>query len=272
MNRAVVSRPVVTLGVSLKMYFGYRRTLDWCQAIAAQLAANADVRSGAIEVFIIPSYPTLAPVLEIFDGLAQVGAQNLFWEDEGAYTGEVSPRMLREMGCGVVEIGHAERRRHFAETDRQIADKTAAAWRNGLTPVLCLSEERPMGVSEAVQVCRQQLDCSLAAARRSGLSGELILAYEPQWAIGAAQPASAHFIGEVCQGLRDALDDARIRVIYGGSAGPGLLSQLDGQVDGLFLGRFAHDPLAFQSILKEAGSLCAAAPIRSEEGVQWQSA
>jgi triosephosphate isomerase len=129
-----------------------------------------------------------------------------------------------------------------------------------------------MGVSEAVQVCRQQLDSSLAVARRSGLSGELILAYEPQWAIGAAQPASAHFIGEVCQGLRDALDDSRIRVIYGGSAGPGLLSQLDGQVDGLFLGRFAHDPLAFQSIIEEAGSQCAAAPVRSEEGVQWQSA
>ncbi|MFS2156045.1 triose-phosphate isomerase [Pseudomonas sp. Pseusp122] len=267
-----MSRPLVTLGVSLKMYFGYRRTLDWCRAIAAQLAANADVRSGAIEVFIIPSYPTLAPVLDIFGGLARVGAQNLFWEDEGAYTGEVSPRMLREMGCGVVEIGHAERRRHFAETDQQIADKTAAAWRNGLTPVLCLGEEHSLGVSEAVQVCRQQLDSSLATARRSGLSGELILAYEPQWAIGAAQPADAQFIGQVCQGLRDALDDPGIRVIYGGSAGPGLLSQLRGQVDGLFLGRFAHDPAAFQSILEETGRLCAVSSDRYEESAQWQSA
>jgi triosephosphate isomerase len=267
-----MSRPLVTLGVSLKMYFGYRRTLDWCRAIAAQLAANTDVRSGAIEVFIIPSYPTLAPVLEIFGGLARVGAQNLFWEDEGAYTGEVSPRMLREMGCGVVEIGHAERRRHFAETDQQIADKTAAAWRNGLTPVLCLGEEHSLGVSEAVQVCRRQLDSSLATARRSGLSGELILAYEPQWAIGAAQPAGAQFIGQVCQGLRDALDDPGIRVIYGGSAGPGLLSQLGGQVDGLFLGRFAHDPAAFQSIIEEAGRLCAASSDRYEESAQWQSA
>lgn len=267
-----MSAPILTLGVSLKMYFGYRQTLDWCQAIAGQLRAHADVRSGAIAVFIIPGCPTLAPVLEIFDGLAQVGAQNLFWEDRGAYTGEVSPLMLREMGCRVVEIGHAERRRYFAETDRQIADKTAAAWRNGLTPVLCLGEEHQGSVEAAVQLCVQQLDTSLAPALRAGLSGELILAYEPQWAIGAAQPASARYIGAVCQALRARLSDDSIRVIYGGSAGPGLLSQLDAQVDGLFLGRFAHDPTAFQSILDEAAAICAAFHAPAKGGAQWQSA
>lgn len=267
-----MSAPVVTLGVSLKMYFGYRQTLDWCQAIAGQLRAHGDVRSGAIEVFIIPSYPVLTPVLEIFDGLAQVGAQNLFWEDRGAYTGEVSPLMLHEMGCRVAEIGHAERRRYFAESDRQIADKTAAAWRNGLTPVLCLGEARQDEVDAAVQVCLQQLDASLTTARMAGLHGELILAYEPQWAIGAAQPACARHIGGVCQALRAALCDDSIRVIYGGSAGPGLLSQLGSQVDGLFLGRFAHDPEAFHSILDEAAGICAASAASVKEDIQWQSA
>jgi triosephosphate isomerase len=267
-----MSAPVITLGVSLKMYFGYRQTLDWCQVIAGQLRANGDVRSGAIEVFIVPSYPALTPVLEIFSGLAKVGAQNLFWEDRGAYTGEVSPLMLHEMGCRVVEIGHAERRRYFAESDRQIADKTAAAWRNGLTPVLCLGEEHQGDVDAAVQVCLQQLDASLATARMAGLRGELILAYEPQWAIGAAQPACALYIGAVCEALRATLRDDSIRVIYGGSAGPGLLSQLDGQVDGLFLGRFTHDPAAFQSILDEAAGICAASATSMKEGAQWQSA
>lgn len=264
-----MSTPVITLGVSLKMYFGYRRTLDWCQAIAGHLRANAEVRSGAIDVFIIPSHPTLVPVLEIFDGLAQVGAQNLFWEDQGAYTGEVSAMMLREMGCSVAEIGHAERRRYFAETDQQIADKTAAALRNELTPVLCLGEELHGGVQDAVQVCLQQLHAYQTSARSAGLSGKLILAYEPQWAIGAAEPASAEYIGQVCQALRAAVGDSGIRVIYGGSAGPGLLSQLGSQVDGLFLGRFAHDPAAFNSILSEATRLCQS-PVLAEEGVTWQ--
>jgi triosephosphate isomerase len=270
-----MNRPVVTLGVSLKMYFGYQHTLDWSAAIAAQIKQHADVRSGAIEVFIIPSFPMLAPVLEIFEGIARVGAQNLFWEDEGAYTGEVSPAVLKEMGCSVAEIGHAERQRYFGETEHNIADKTAAAWRNGLTPVLCLGETHKGTVEQAVEVCVQQLQASLASAKRAGLQGDLIVAYEPQWAIGASKPASAAYIGKVCAALKarvvaDGLSCAR--VIYGGSAGPGLLTELDGQVDGLFLGRFAHDPLAFGSILDEAAQLCAASLGTTKEGRQWLSA
>lgn len=259
-----MSRPAVTLGVSLKMYFGYQQTLDWSRAIAALLREHPQVRSGAIEVFVIPSFPMLAATLEIFDGLAVVGAQNLAWEDQGAWTGEVSPHVLAEMGCQVAEIGHAERRRHFAETDRQIADKTAAAWRNGLTPVLCLGETQQGSITEAVAVCKGQLDAALAPALAAGLSGELILAYEPQWAIGAAEPASPDYIAGVCQQLRR----EGARVIYGGSAKLGLLSQLGGQVDGLFLGRFAHDPHAFAAILREAAQ-CAAHP---REMQTWQSA
>lgn len=256
-----MNRPIVTLGVSLKMYFGYQRTLQWCAAIAAQIREHPDMQQGTIDVFIIPSFPMLAPALEIFDGIAKVGAQNLFWEDEGAYTGEVSPAVLKEMGCRVAEIGHAERRRYFSETECNIADKTAAAWRNGLTPVLCVGEVHEVSIEQAVEVCVQQLHASLATARRVGLQGDLIVAYEPQWAIGANQPASATYIGEVCAALRarvtaQGLDS--VRVIYGGSAGPGLLTELGGKVDGLFLGRFAHDPVAFQSILDEAAQLCVA--------------
>lgn len=262
----------LTLGVSLKMYFGYRQTLDWCQAIAAHLERHPAVRDGRVRVFIVPSFPMLAPVLEIFAGRAQVGGQNLCWEDHGAFTGEVSPAVLREMGCAVVEIGHAERIRHFAETPAQIAAKTAAAWRNGLTPVLCVGEPAQGSVEQAIDVCAEQLRAALAVARAAGLSGELILAYEPQWAIGAARPAEADFIGAVCAGLRAQVRGSGVtqaQVIYGGSAGPGLLEQLGARVDGLFLGRFAHDPAAFARILDEAAAVVAQAP---EEHRQWQSA
>lgn len=258
-------KPVVTLGVSLKMYFGYQQTLAWSRAVAQQLREHPHVRSGAIDVFVIPSFPMLGAVVEIFDGLAQVGAQDLFWEDSGAWTGEVSPAVLAEMGCRVAEIGHAERRRHFGETDRQIADKTAAAWRNGLTPVLCLGEAEEGTVAAAVKVCTEQLQASLATAKAAGLEGDLILAYEPQWAIGAAEPASPAYIGEVCRQLRG----QGMRVIYGGSAKPGLLSKLGPQVDGLFLGRFAHDPHAFATILDEASLHVIA---QQRETQTWQSA
>lgn len=267
--------PVVTLGVSLKMYFSYQRTLEWCRAIAAQLDAEAWVRSGHIDVFVIPSFPMLAAARDILGSRARVGAQDVFWEDQGAYTGEVSPAVLRELGCDIAEIGHAERRRYFAENDQQIAAKTAAAWRNGLTPVLCVGEAQHGPVPQAVTGCLAQLDSALAHARSAQLTGELIVAYEPQWAIGATQPASPQRIGEVCQALRQGVAERcgnAGRVIYGGSAGPGLLSQLGGQVDGLFLGRFAHDPAAFARILDEAAHLCVSTRQPVEEGSQWQSA
>jgi len=271
MNR----QPVVTLGVSLKMYFSYQRTLDWCRAIAAQLDAEPWVRSGHIQVFVIPSFPMLAAAREILGSRARVGAQDVFWEDHGAYTGEVSPAVLRELGCDIAEIGHAERRRLFAESEQQIAAKTHAAWRNGLTPVLCVGEAQHGLVPDTVALCLAQLDSALAQARSAQLEGELILAYEPQWAIGAAEPATPQYIGDVCQALREGVAERcgdSARVIYGGSAGPGLLKRLGRRVDGLFLGRFAHEPAAFATILKEAAQLCASVQTPIEEGSQWQSA
>lgn len=271
MNR----QPVVTLGVSLKMYFGYQRTLGWCRAIAAHLDAEPWVRSGHIQVFVIPSFPMLAAAKEILGSRARVGAQDVFWEDQGAYTGEVSPAVLRELGCDIAEIGHAERRRLFAEDGQQIAAKTQAAWRNGLTPVLCVGEAQFGAVQDTVALCLGELDSALVQVRSAQLAGELILAYEPQWAIGAAEPATPQYIGDVCQALRAGVVErcgASARVIYGGSAGPGLLNRLGNQVDGLFLGRFAHEPAAFASILQEAAQLCASVQTPTEEGRQWQSA
>lgn len=252
-------KPQLTLGVSLKMYFGYQQTLEWSRQIADIIRQHPAIRDGQVELFVFPSLPAIAGTLAAFQGTSmKVGAQNMFWEDNGAYTGEVSGVMLREMGCGYVEIGHAERRRYFSETDKQIADKTTAALRNSLIPVICIGEAERCSAEQAIAQAVQQAHQALAPAEKLSLTGDAILAYEPQWAIGAKEPASADFIGEVCQGLAARLAEnagGERRVIYGGSAGPGLLTQLGSRTGGLFLGRFSHQPAAYKAILDEASTL-----------------
>lgn len=248
----------ITLGVSLKMYFGYQQTLAWSQQVADIARQHPAIVSGEVELFILPAFPAIPAVAAIFvDTVVKVGAQDLSWEDNGAWTGEVSGSMLAEVGCRFVEVGHAERRRHFAEDEEQVAGKLAAALRNGLTPVLCLGEAQHVTGEQAIVFCRQQLNSALSQARQQRLGGDIIVAWEPQWAIGAPAPAPDDFIREVCQGLRECgeFTGFTLRVIYGGSAGPGLLNRLGHSVSGLFLGRFAHQPAALAQIIDEAAAL-----------------
>lgn len=252
---------LITLGVSLKMYFGYQQTLDWCQRIHAIVQRHPLASVAQVRLFVLPTFPALAPAVSVFaDTPVDVGAQDLHWADNGAFTGEVSGTLLHEMGCRYVEVGHAERRRYFGETDEHIALKTAAAWRNGLTPVLCVGEEARGSVQQAIETCQAQLASALHRAQQQQLTGNIVVAYEPQWAIGSAEPAPTAAISHVCQALKQQVFTATGvrdgRVIYGGSAGPGLLHQLGPAVDGLFLGRFAHDPAAFNAIMDEALALC----------------
>ncbi|WP_432990589.1 triose-phosphate isomerase family protein [Dactylosporangium sp. CA-233914] len=233
--------------MSLKMYFGYRQTLDWCGRVGALARRHPAVTSGAVELFVLPSFPALAPVLAELDGSGVgVGAQNLSWADAGPFTGEVGGAMLAEMGCRYVEVGHAERRRLFGETDEIVAAKVRAAVDAGLCPVVCVGETERISPQQAIAFCLEQLDRAFGGP---GRPGGAIVAYEPQWAIGAEQAASADHIRTVCAALEGATGT---RVIYGGSAGPGLLAQLGTAVSGLFLGRFAHNPAALESVLDEA--------------------
>ena len=236
-----------TIGVSLKMYMGLRQTRAWMDGLAAL------VRGGEydeLELFVVPSFLSLADAQAALRGTrVALGAQDVFWEDSGAYTGEVSAPMLVEAQCRYVEIGHTERRRLFGETDDTIARKMAASVRAGLTPVLCVGEEEPGSPDAAVRACLRQV----ASATRGLAEAPLVVAYEPNWAIGADRPADPDYIVAVAEGLRAVLDrqpDARL--IYGGSAGPGLLSRLGRSVDGLFLGRFVHDVSRLRLILNEA--------------------
>ncbi len=252
------------IGVSLKMYFSYQRSIEYCREVADLASAHPAVRSGAIELFILPSLPVLPEAVRIFSGTGvDTGAQDAFWEDEGAFTGEVSATMVAELGGRFVEVGHAERRRIFHEDDTVIGLKTAAAYRNRITPVLCVGEPDQGSVDDAVKHCSKEIDAALGAADLLGSVDRTILAYEPQWAIGAAEPATPAYISAVIAGLdahlRSLPGQAESRVIYGGSAGPGLITQLDSAVAGLFLGRFAHDVGALETILDETAARIAAA-------------
>ncbi|WP_233441156.1 triose-phosphate isomerase family protein [Microbacterium paludicola] len=258
------------IGASLKLYFGRERTMTWARAVAELCAAHPAVSSGVVEPFVIPSFLSIPEVVSLVgDGPVRVGAQDVFW-DEGAYTGEVSARQLAEFGVSFVEIGHAERRRMFGETDETVARKVDAALAAGLVPLVCVGEEVRGSPAAAADACVAQLEASIGPALAAGRTGRVLVAYEPVWAIGAAEPAPDEHIRAVCLRLREALGDSGAgdgsAVLYGGSAGPGLLSRIPDAVDGLFLGRYAHDPAAFGRILDEALACASAGGQRSAAG------
>ncbi|MFJ7493154.1 triose-phosphate isomerase family protein [Streptomyces sp. NPDC097727] len=264
MSAASKNHPRVTIGVSLKMYFGHHQTLNWARRIADTAARHPAVTSGTAELFVLPAFPAIVPVAGILAGTdVRTGAQDLAAEDTGPYTGEVSGAHLKEIGASYAEVGHAERRRLFGEGDTVVAAKTAAALRNGLTPVLCVGELDPVAPAGAAARTVAEAQRILATASHDSAPAPVVIAYEPQWAIGAPEPASPEHIRTVCEALTAWLATqpalAGSRVIYGGSAGPGLLTELGKGVGGLFLGRFAHDPAAVEQILDEAMTLHAPA-------------
>ena len=236
------------IGVSLKMYMGLEQTRLWMGELARTLEQGLPAN---VELFVVPSFLSLQDSRAALAGTGvALGAQDVFWEDHGAFTGEVSAPMLVEAGCSFVEIGHAERRRIFHETDEIVARKVAASVRAGLAPVLCVGEETQMTPDQAVVECTRQFH---AATEGMDPSHPLVLAYEPVWAIGAAKPSPPEYITAVAEGLRRALGERPgMALIYGGSAGPGLLTTLGNAVDGLFLGRFAHRIADLHSIIQEA--------------------
>ncbi|MGW7636508.1 triose-phosphate isomerase family protein [Streptomyces decoyicus] len=245
-------RPVI--GVSLKLYFGLARTRAWLAEVAA-LDATLAALPRPVDLFVLPSFPALADARELLGatGIA-FGAQNVHWADTGAFTGEVSAGMLAEAGARYVEVGHAERRRYFGETDEAVAAKTRAATRAGLIPVICAGERRAGELGTAVDETLTQVRAALAGAAPGS---EVVIAYEPVWAIGAREAAPARHVRTVAGAIRDALRDHDVhgRLIYGGTAGPGTYGELADAVDGLFLGRLAHDTEGLRTVLEEIAAV-----------------
>lgn len=253
------------VGTSLKMYFDYFKTLQYAHDVAELAKHHAKLPpldpSGEqeIDVFVIPDFVSIVGVQDFLRESTTdiwVGAQDTYDEDAGAFTGEVSARTLAQVGCRIVEIGHAERRRLFGETDDWVLRKAKAIQRNGMLPLVCFGE---LTQSDDVQVAVDECWAQIGALLRTlPPASEIVLAYEPVWAIGKSHPASAAHIVAVTQAVRAKCHrdlpekpDASVRILYGGSAGPGLYEQIYEGVDGLFLGRFAHKPDVFLDTVVE---------------------
>lgn len=246
------------IGISTKMYFPLRQTLDFTTAVLSQLSSLPNNALDDVDIFFIPDFISIHPVHELLKSSfipVRLGAQDCHWDDFGSFTGEVSPAVLRETGVTIVEVGHAERRRHFGENDGVVAKKAAAASRNGMTPLVCIGEKTQGNLESALSECKAQIDQALVDVPAAA---EIIIAYEPVWAIGASQPASDDHVVRMVKGIRtfNCIKErtGTARVIYGGSAGPGLFERLGETVDGLFLGRFGHDVSRFMETIMEVAT------------------
>lgn len=241
------------IGTSWKM----NKTLAEAQGFANALAAAEGTRDTRIQRFVIPPFTAVREVKEILANTSvKVGAQNMHWADDGAWTGEISPLMLRDCNLDIVELGHSERREHFGETDDTVGLKTEAAVRHGLIPLICIGEtlaEREAG--RAQQVLEAQVRGALGKLSDEQKGAPILLAYEPVWAIGVnGIPATSDYAdarqAEIIA-VAEAVLGRRVPCLYGGSVNPGNCQELIAcpHIDGLFIGRSAWNVEGYLDIL-----------------------
>lgn len=216
-------------------------------------------RSTHCEIVVAPPFTALHAAMEATRGTnISIAAQDVHWEKQGAFTGEVSVAMLAEVGCEYTIIGHSERRQFFGETDETVAKKILAGLEAGLTPIVCVGEllaERERGQTEAV--LNKQFSGAFSALT-AGQFGRIIIAYEPVWAIGTGRTATPEVAAEAHKFLRQLASErftndaaANLRILYGGSVKPdnikGLMAQVD--IDGALVGGASLEPQSFASIV-----------------------
>ena len=246
-------------GSNLKMYKNIQDTVSYLQDL---VSLTKDISRDEIELFIIPSYTTLESATKNVDrSFVKLGAQNMCWEEQGQFTGEISPLMLKELGLDLVMIGHSERRHVFGETDAEENLKVKAALSHGFTALLCIGEtaqEKNFGISP--EVLRTQLKVGFHDVD-SSLAPRIWVAYEPVWSIGVnGTPASADYAEEMHKVIKGCLLEifgdagADIPVLYGGSVNPGNANELIVQpsIDGLFTGRAAWQADKFDRLIRDA--------------------
>jgi triosephosphate isomerase len=216
-------------------------------------------RAEHCEVVICPPFPNLPAAVAAAQGTrVRIGAQNMFWENQGAFTGEVSGPMIRALGCSHTIVGHSERRQYFGETNETVLKKTIAALNAGLAPIVCVGEtleQREAGQTEAVLIDHCE-------GGTSGLSAEqfskIVIAYEPVWAIGTGKTATPDMAADAHRIIRAHVRGAfgpeaagALRILYGGSVKPdnvkGLMAQPE--IDGALVGGASLDPISFASIV-----------------------
>ena len=244
-------------GTGWKMNIGAAAAVGYAATLRACIA---QIDAAAIDIFVLPPFTSLHAASTALAGSSvAIGGQNMHWDDCGNWTGEISAAMLLEAGCRYVELAHSERLQHFGETYDQVRRKVDRAMHEGLTPIVCLGEsaaEKAQG--RADEVLAQQVRTALAGQADENVP-ELILAYEPRWAIGAPEAAPPDYVAARHTALRASLRAqrspavaARTRIIYGGSVTPengAELLRID-DVDGLFVGRAAWKPEGFARIIE----------------------
>ncbi|WP_066633379.1 triose-phosphate isomerase [Desulfolucanica intricata] len=237
------------------------KTVAEAEAFCTQLKEAVAGVSG-VEVLVCPAFIALAPVAKVLkDSDIKLGAQNMYWEEKGAFTGEISPVMLKEIGCHYVILGHSERRQFFGETDDGVNKKAKVAFEHGLVPIICVGEhleQREAG--ETNNVVAGQVRAALEGLAQEQVQ-KLVIAYEPIWAIGTGKTASDEDAQEVIGLIRNLVaemfgsDAAQMtRIQYGGSVKPGntagLMAQPD--IDGALVGGASLEVESFMGIVKAA--------------------
>jgi triosephosphate isomerase (TIM) len=236
------------------------KTIDETERFLAEFLPGA--ADSGVEVVICPPYPSLKSAVEhCLQSRVKVAAQNMHEEENGAFTGEVSAPMLLELGVDGVILGHSERRQFFGESDEALARKVPAALAAGLEPILCVGEDESQRDSDETEgVLTRQIEADLAAVADERLA-EVVIAYEPIWAIGTGRTATPEqaqdAIGLIRERIaaRDADAAAGVRILYGGSVKPDNAAELLGQrdVDGALVGGASLDPGDFAAIVAAAG-------------------
>jgi triosephosphate isomerase (TIM) len=215
-----------------------------------------------VEVAVLPPFTDLRSVQTLIDGdklKIVYGAQDVSAHDSGAYTGEISGPMLAKLGCSYVVVGHSERRQYHAETDALVNSKIQACLRSSLTPILCVGEPLPVRqAGDQISYTIAQLDGSLAGIAAEAVAG-LAVAYEPIWAIGTGEVATADDAQEVCAAIRERITAVHggetglsVRILYGGSVKPGNIAPIMAQpdVDGALVGGASLDVAEFAQICR----------------------
>ena len=246
------------IGTSWKM----NKTLPEALDFAAGLAGCDAERDPRLQRFVIPPFTSARQVkAALAQSSVKVGAQNMHWQDAGAWTGEISPPMLVDCGLDMVELGHSERRSHFGETNETVGLKVEAAVRHGLVPLICIGEslaDRDSG--RARDVLAQEVSAALGRLSAAQKQAPILLAYEPIWAIGAqgipASPDYADARQAEIIGLASQILGRRIPCLYGGSVNPQNCAELIAcpHIDGLFIGRSAWSLDGYLDILSRVSA------------------
>ncbi|RJQ52278.1 MAG: triose-phosphate isomerase [Actinobacteria bacterium] len=219
-----------------------------------------DVRD--VEVAVCPPFTALksvSTVIELDKLNVKLGAQDVFWQMEGAYTGEISPSMLADLAVEYVIVGHSERRQHFAETNETVNKKVAAVVQNEMKPIMCVGESLEQREAEETNAfVREQVIEGLLGIKEDQVTG-LVVAYEPIWAIGTGRSATPEMANDVCRHIRAVLGSIftpelgrQIRILYGGSVNEGNIGMFmqEPDIDGALVGGASLDAVKFSGIVK----------------------